>query len=284
MLQIKDVSKSFGDKQALDRVSLEVKDGCVYGLLGPNGAGKTTLIRIITGITMPDSGQALLNSEPITLKNARRIGYLPEERGLYKQMRVGEQIQYFARLRGLSLAEAIDETNKWLKRFDITSWKKKKIEELSKGMAQKVQFISTVIHRPQLIILDEPFSGFDPINTEQIRQEILRLNQEGTTIILSTHNMESVETLCKEISLINQGKIVLQGAVDEIKEQKKENIFEVVIKTTAGQTQTKNIIKQKGESNNQLIERISKEGEIVSFVEKLPSMNDIFIKTVNSHE
>lgn len=282
MLEIKNVSKSFGAKVALDGVSLQIGSGCIYGLLGPNGAGKTTLIRIITGITMPDSGEALLDGERITLKNAGKIGYLPEERGLYKQMKVGEQIRYFARLRGLSASEATAETDSWLRRFDIESWKHKKIEELSKGMAQKVQFITTVVHRPRLLILDEPFSGFDPINAEQIQQQIRRLNEEGTTVILSTHNMASVETLCKEISLINQGRIVLQGTVGEIKEKYKENLFEVTLRKD-GQTSTGIMQKRNGESNNEFLRRISEEGEIVSFLEKLPSMNDIFIKTVNNY-
>lgn len=292
MLQINNVSKSFGQKRALDSVSLSVKSGSIYGLLGPNGAGKTTLIRIMTGITMPDSGEALIrllnnneqndNYSSITLENARMIGYLPEERGLYKQMKVGEQIRYFARLRGMSGHETIEETNKWLTRLDIMSWKEKKIEELSKGMAQKVQFITTVIHKPQLLILDEPFSGFDPINADIIRQEILRLNAEGTTIILSTHNMESVETLCKEISLINQGKIVLQGAVNAIKDAHKDNTFEVTIRRDDRQVETSLMRKNDGESNNTFIQRISAQGEIIAFKEKLPSMNDIFIKTVNS--
>lgn len=280
MLEIRKVSKSFGQKRALDDVSLIVESGSVYGLLGPNGAGKTTLIRIITGITMPDSGEALLDGEHISLKNAQRIGYLPEERGLYKQMKVGEQIRYFARLRGMSYADAAAETDYWLKRFDILSWKQKKVEELSKGMAQKVQFITTVIHRPQLLILDEPFSGFDPVNADRVRQEIIRLNKNGTTVILSTHDMGSVETLCKEISLINQGKIVLQGAVEQIKQQYNEHNFEITFQKEDN-TETTILQKLENETNNEFLHRISIEGEILSFREKLPSMNDIFIKTIN---
>ncbi len=283
MLEIKNVVKSFGEKRALDGVSLTINDGSIYGLLGPNGAGKTTLIRIITGITMPDSGEALLDGERITLLNARHIGYLPEERGLYKKMRVGEQIRYFARLRGMSAEEASAETDRWLQKFDIMSWKMKKIEELSKGMAQKVQFITTVIHRPSLLILDEPFSGFDPVNAEQIQKEVLQLNQEGTTVILSTHDMASVETLCKEISLINQGKIVLQGGVQEIKEQHKENLFEVKLRKD-GEVTTSTMQKLPEETNNEFLQRISKDGEVIEFREKLPSMNDIFIKTVSKNE
>ncbi len=281
MLEIRDVNKWFEKKHALADVSLTIADGSVYGLLGPNGAGKTTLIRIITGITMPDSGQALLNGKPVSLDMARHIGYLPEERGLYKKMRVSEQIQYFARLRGMTASEAKQQTDWWLKRFDIESWKNKRIEELSKGMAQKVQFITTVIHRPQLLILDEPFSGFDPVNSLQIQKEILRLNSEGTTIILSTHDMESVETLCKQISLINQGRIVLQGEVQEIRQRYRDNLFEVKIKK-ADDTETLLIKKAEGESNNDFLQRIAKEGEVLEFREKLPSMNDIFIKTVGN--
>lgn len=280
MLEIREVSKSFGEKRALYKVSMTIADGTIYGLLGPNGAGKTTLIRIITGITMPDTGKALLNGRQVSLDMARRIGYLPEERGLYKKMRVGEQIQYFARLRGMSQKEAREETEWWLKRFEIETWKMKRIEELSKGMAQKVQFITTVIHRPQLLVLDEPFSGFDPVNALQIEEEIKRLNTEGTTVILSTHDMESVETLCKEISLINQGKIVLQGNVEEIKNREKENLFEVTLITAEGK-KTKVMKKADGETNNEFLARISAEGEVTEFREKLPSMSEIFIKTVS---
>lgn len=281
MLQVNEVTKTFGQKHALDGVSLTVADGSIYGLLGPNGAGKTTLIRIITGITMPDTGEATLDGKRITLNDAPRIGYLPEERGLYKKMKVGEQIMYFARLRGMTYSDAVQETTKWLQRFEILSWKDKKIEELSKGMAQKVQFIATVIHRPRLLILDEPFSGFDPVNAESIRREILRLNEEGTTVILSTHNMESVETLCREISLINNGKIVLQGGVNDIKQQYKSNKFEVTF-LQGSERETLILQKTEGESNNDFISRITGKGEIISFREQLPSMNDIFIDVVQT--
>ena len=283
MLEIKQVSKSFGTKHALDNVSMNVADGTIYGLLGPNGAGKTTLIRICTGITMPDTGEALLNGKQVTLSMARHIGYLPEERGLYKKMRVAEQIQYFARLRGMSQTDAKNETDWWLKRFQISSWKMKKIEELSKGMAQKIQFITTVIHRPQLLILDEPFSGFDPVNALQIQEEILRLNNDGTTVILSTHDMESVETLCKEISLINNGKIVLQGNVNDIKLKEKGNLFEVKLLTNDS-IKTEIIKKAEDETNNQFLARLSLQGQVMEFREKLPSMNDIFIKTVSNNQ
>lgn len=280
MIEINQVSKSFERKQALKEVTMSIGDGTIYGLLGPNGAGKTTLIRIMTGITMPDSGEALMDGKQISLSMASKIGYLPEERGLYKKMRVGEQIRYFARLRGMSADEAKQETENWLHRFGIESWKMKRIEELSKGMAQKVQFITTVIHRPRLLILDEPFSGFDPVNSKQIQDEILRLNGEGTTVVLSTHDMESVETLCKEISLINDGRIVLQGDVQEIRQRYRENVFEVTLRKGEDK-ETKLIKKNKGESNNDFLMRIAKEGEVVEFREKLPSMNEIFIKTVS---
>ena len=281
MLIINKVSKSFGPKRALDEISMTVQDGTIYGLLGPNGAGKTTLIRIINGITAPDSGEALLDGDRISLDKSSQIGYLPEERGLYKKMTVYEQVMYLAQLKGMSAAQAREEMRSWFKRFDITSWQKKKIEELSKGMAQKVQFITTVIHRPRLLILDEPFSGFDPINAEMIRQEILRLNQEGTTVILSTHNMESVEMLCQEISLINNGRIVLQGNVQQIRRQHRSNQFRVVYEIN-GQSVEQKVEKKPEETNNDLLKRLAKKGEITAFEEILPTMNEIFIKTVQS--
>lgn len=281
MLIINQVSKSFGPKRALDEVSMAVQDGTIYGLLGPNGAGKTTLIRIINGITAPDSGEALLDGDRISLDKSSQIGYLPEERGLYKKMTVYEQVMYLAQLKGMSAAQAREEMRSWFKRFDITSWQKKKIEELSKGMAQKVQFITTVIHRPRLLILDEPFSGFDPINAEMVRQEILRLNQEGTTVILSTHNMESVEMLCQEISLINNGRIVLQGNVQQIRRQHRSNQFRVVYEIN-GQSVEQKVEKKPEETNNDLLKRLAKKGEITAFEEILPTMNEIFIKTVQS--
>ena len=281
MLIINQVSKSFGPKRALDEVSMTVQDGTIYGLLGPNGAGKTTLIRIINGITAPDSGEALLDGDRISLDKSSQIGYLPEERGLYKKMTVYEQVMYLAQLKGMSAAQAREEMRNWFKRFDITSWQKKKIEELSKGMAQKVQFITTVIHRPRLLILDEPFSGFDPINAEMVRQEILRLNQEGTTVILSTHNMESVEMLCQEISLINNGRIVLQGNVQQIRRQHRSNQFRVVYEIN-GQSVEQKVEKKPEETNNDLLKRLAKKGEITAFEEILPTMNEIFIKTVQS--
>lgn len=281
MLLINKISKSFGQKRALDGISLQVPDGIIYGLLGPNGAGKTTLIRIINGITAPDSGEALLDGQPISLENAAQIGYLPEERGLYKDMRVGEHVRYLARLKGLSDLQAREQMNLWFKRLDIESWRFKKIEELSKGMAQKVQFIATVIHRPKLLILDEPFSGFDPVNADIIRQEILRLNREGTTVILSTHNMESVEAMCNRITLINNGRAVLQGDVQQIRQQHRKGIYRVV-RTIDGEQVEQNVQKLPGESNNALLQRLAEQGEIVAFEEVLPTMNEIFIQTVQS--
>ena len=281
MLIINNVSKSFGQKRALDHISLEVPDGIIYGLLGPNGAGKTTLIRIINAITAPDSGEALLDGQPISLENAAQIGYLPEERGLYKDMRVGEHVRYLARLKGLSDLQAREQMNLWFKRLDIESWRFKKIEELSKGMAQKVQFIATVIHRPKLLILDEPFSGFDPVNADIIRQEILRLNREGTTVILSTHNMESVEAMCNRITLINNGRAVLQGDVQQIRQQHRKGIYRVV-QIIGGEQVEQNVQKLPDESNNALLQRLAEQGEIVAFEEVLPTMNDIFIQTVQS--
>lgn len=289
MLHISHVSKSFGAQRALDDVSLSVTRGTVYGLLGPNGAGKTTLIRIINGITAPDAGTALLCGHRITLDDAVRIGYLPEERGLYKKMKVAEQVRYLARLKGMTAADADRQMRFWFERFGIGDWRDRKIEELSKGMAQKVQFIATVIHRPDLLVLDEPFSGFDPVNAEQIRREVLRLNAEGTTVILSTHNMESVETLCREISLINRGRIVLQGEVGAIREAHKTHSFRLVTRTPLpdaeplscnGNTYEYNLTKSPELTNSQFLQCLAAQADIVAFEEILPRMNDIFIRTV----
>lgn len=219
MLTVENVAKRFGDHVALNGVSLEVPKARIFGLLGPNGAGKTTLIRIITRIMGPDEGRILLEGRPMTTADVRRLGYLPEERGLYKKMKVGEQAVYLARLKGLDKAEATDRLKAWFERWDMADWWNKKVEELSKGMAQKVQFITTVLHEPELVILDEPFSGFDPINAELIRSEILRMREEGTTIMLSTHNMGSVEELCDHIALINKNHVVLSGSVRDIRKQ-----------------------------------------------------------------
>ena len=211
IIQCKDVSKSFGEKLALDHVSVNIPKGMIFGLLGPNGAGKTTLIRIINRITIPSGGTILFDGHPITQSDVERIGYLPEERGLYRKMKVGDQAMYLAQLKGMSAKDAGDALRSWFVKFGIQSWWNKKVEELSKGMAQKVQFITTVVHRPSLLILDEPFSGFDPVNAQLIRDEILKLKEEGSTIVLSTHNMESVEELCDNIALINKSRLVITG-------------------------------------------------------------------------
>ena len=228
LIQCTNVSKSFGEKVALDHVSVDIPKGKIFGLLGPNGAGKTTLIRIINRITIPNEGSILFDGRPITQEDVEKIGYLPEERGLYRKMKVGEQAMYFAQLKGMSAREAAAELKKWFIRFGIESWWNKKVEELSKGMAQKVQFITTVVHKPSLLILDEPFSGFDPVNAQIIREEILRLKEEGATIILSTHNMESVEELCDNIALINKSHVVITGGVDEIRHKYGNNNVELV--------------------------------------------------------
>lgn len=219
ILQVENVSKSYSSHLALDNVSINVPEGKVYGLLGPNGAGKTTLIRIINHITAPDNGQVLFNGHRLTQADVEHIGYLPEERGLYKKMKVGEQAVFFARLKGLSKQDAVRELRRWFEKFDILSWWDKKVEELSKGMAQKVQFIITVLHRPQLLIFDEPFSGFDPINATLLKEEILKLKDEGSTVIFSTHNMSSVEEICDNITLINKSRNILSGNVEEIRRQ-----------------------------------------------------------------
>ena len=226
IIECRDVSKSFGEKVALDKVSLEIPKGKIFGLLGPNGAGKTTLIRIINRITIPSGGTILFDGRPITQEDVEKIGYLPEERGLYRKMRVGDQAMYFAQLKGMSAKDAKVELMQWFKRFGIESWWNKKVEELSKGMAQKVQFITTVAHKPSLLILDEPFSGFDPVNAQVIREEILRLKDEGATIILSTHNMESVEELCDNIALFNKSHVVITGGVDEVRRKYGNNNVE----------------------------------------------------------
>ena len=296
-LEIINVSKSYGDKKVLDDISISVPRQSIYGLLGHNGAGKTTLIRIINQITMPDSGQILLDGKPLCQDDIAIIGYMPEERGLYKKMKVGEQAIYLAQLKGLSRKEAETRIRKWFIKFDITSWWNKKVEELSKGMQQKIQFIVTVIHEPKLIIFDEPFSGFDPINVNILKKEILELRDKGATILFSTHNMASVEELCDNIMLINKGVKILEGSVFDIKQRFIGNKFEVIIKpfkdgisipqghAVCSMDNTKNgyirIILQ-SDKPNELIRALLDEGEIVSFNEILPSMNDIFINLVSS--
>ena len=268
--------------------------GTIYGLLGPNGAGKTTLIRIINCITAPDSGEVLLNGKILQPGDVRNIGYLPEERGLYKKMKVGEQAVYLARLKGMTKADALRELKYWFEKFEIQDWWYKKVEELSKGMAQKVQFITTILHKPDLLIFDEPFSGFDPVNTDLLKREILDLRNQGATIIFSTHNMESVEELCENISLVNKAKIVLQGNVAEIRSNyASDSLF---VKTAdvisfdnnvriISQTEKNNSIetvlkKMNGKSNNEILQEIITQTSVISFEELLPTMNDIFIRTV----
>ena len=302
IIECKGVSKSFGEKIALDNVTLEIPQGKIFGLLGPNGAGKTTLIRIINRITIPTGGTVLFNGKPITQEDVEKIGYLPEERGLYRKMTVGDQALYFAQLKGMSRKDAVTELKKWFRRFDIESWWDKKVEELSKGMAQKVQFITTVVHKPSLLILDEPFSGFDPVNAQVIREEILRLKDEGATIILSTHNMESVEELCDNIALFNKSHVVVTGGVDEIRRRYGNNnvefiytssktvepvpgVFKVLsdVNETSRHTAVLAIEEGKG-TNDVLKELLAQDLAVNSFKELVPRMNDIFIKLVTGEE
>ena len=302
LIQCKDVCKSFGEKVALDHVSVDIPKGKIFGLLGPNGAGKTTLIRIINRITIPNGGEVLFDGRPITQDDVEKIGYLPEERGLYRKMKVGEQAMYFAQLKGMSSREAAAELKKWFVRFGIESWWNKKVEELSKGMAQKVQFITTVVHKPSLLILDEPFSGFDPVNAQVIREEILRLKDEGATIILSTHNMESVEELCDNIALINKSHVVITGGVDEIRHKYGNNNVELVYTSSevvssvpglytvltdqddAGR-HTAVLALEPGKGSNAVLSALLEQDMTVnSFKELVPRMNDIFIKLVTEEE
>ena len=302
LIQCKDVCKSFGDKVALDHVSVDIPKGKIFGLLGPNGAGKTTLIRIINRITIPGGGEVLFDGRPITQDDVEKIGYLPEERGLYRKMKVGEQAMYLAQLKGMSARDAAIELKKWFVRFGIESWWNKKVEELSKGMAQKIQFITTVVHKPSLLILDEPFSGFDPVNAQVIREEILRLKDEGATIILSTHNMESVEELCDNIALINKSHVVISGGVDEIRRKYGNNNVEVVYTEPGTLVSDRKLFKvlsdqddagrhtavlalENGADTNSVIRAVLDQGVIVnSFKELVPRMNDIFIKLVTEEE
>ena len=277
LIEIRDVYKSFGEKVALDHVSIDVPQGKIYGLLGPNGAGKTTAIRIVNRITIPTSGEVFFDGRRITDADVARIGYLPEERGLYRKMEVGDQALYLAQLKGMTVRDATRELKEWFVRFGIQDWWKKKVEELSKGMAQKVQFITTVVHKPSLMILDEPFSGFDPVNAELIRSEILRLRDEGATIILSTHNMESVEELCDEITLINRSRVVISGGVDEIRHRYGEDNVEIVY--TEGVERRQEVVKR-ADVNSRLSALIAQGVTLNSMKEVIPRMNDIFIKLV----
>ena len=300
MLECKHITKSFGTFKALDDVSVNVPEGKIFGLLGPNGAGKTTLIRIINRITIPTAGEVILNGKHVDDEDVRAIGYLPEERGLFKKMKVGEQSLYLARLKGMSTAAATAELKKWFIRFGIQSWWDKKVEELSKGMAQKVQFITTVLttvlHKPQLLILDEPFSGFDPVNAQIIRDEILRLRDEGATIILSTHNMESVEELCDNIALINKSHLVVTGGTDAIRREYGSNQVEVLYRSGEPLAQgeafsissddelkgTRRAVLDvtEGNSSRQVLGELIRSVDVVSYRELIPRMNDIFIKLV----
>lgn len=302
ILEVQNVVKQYGDFRALNDVSLQVPKGSIYGLLGPNGAGKTSLIRIINQITMPDSGKVLLDGETLSPEHVQYIGYLPEERGLYKTMKVGEQCLYLAQLKGMSKQEAQKQLKYWFEKFGIQDWWNKKIQELSKGMAQKVQFLVTIIHEPKLLILDEPFSGFDPVNANLIKDEIIELNKKGTSVIFSTHRMESVEEMCDHIALINKSNKLIEGKLSDVKRQFRSNTFEVGILTndveglmyqltqkfTVGQTNFKSLnddLKleiQLGElTSNELLSILTNHGQVTHFVEKIPSVNDIFIQTVS---
>ena len=295
-LETNDVVKQYANHLVLNRVSIQVFQGKVFGLLGPNGAGKTTLIRIINRITAPDSGSVLFNGRPSMQEDIFKIGYLPEERGLYKKMKVGEQALYLAQLKGLDYFEAKKRLSHWFEKFEIMPWWNKKVEELSKGMQQKVQFVITVIHNPELLIFDEPFSGFDPVNADLLKKEILELKDAGHTIIFSTHNMSSVEEICDEIALIDHAQVVLSGHVTEVRERFRTNTFKIKLKGTAllssadqysilsqkqGQNSLEVLLRKSNDvSNAELLMSILKQNEIIAFTEELPSMNEIFINTV----
>lgn len=303
ILEAKGVVKQYGNYTALNDVSISVPKGSIYGLLGPNGAGKTSLIRIINQITMPDRGSVILDGEPLQLKHVREIGYLPEERGLYKSMKVGEQCLYLAQLKGLSKSEAKKQLEYWFDKLEIKGWWNKKIEELSKGMAQKIQFVVTVLHKPKLLIFDEPFSGFDPVNANIIKDEILGLKKNGATIIFSTHRMESVEELCDHIALIHKANKVLEGPLDDIKRQYRSNVYRVGVLTnnveglmydltqkyTISTTDFKSLhdelkleVDIQSSSPNELLSILMQRGMVTHFSEKIPTANDIFIRSVSN--
>jgi ABC-2 type transport system ATP-binding protein len=298
LFEAQNVTKRFATQTALDNVSISVPEQSIYGLLGPNGAGKTTLIRIINQITAPDSGAIFLNGRPVKPDDVHNIGYLPEERGLYKKMKVGEQALYLAQLKGLSHAEAMRRLKYWFKKLEITGWWDKKIEELSKGMQQKVQFITTVLHEPKLLIFDEPFTGFDPINVKQIKEEILFLRERGATIIFSTHNMGSVEELCDHITLINKANTILEGSVEKIRRDWAANEFNIIFEGEvtpagnghfsvlsslfeAGKSAVRIKATESGDTN-EIIKAMTAAGKVVSFNPALPSMNEIFIRVVET--
>ena len=304
ILSIDSVSKHYGNFTALNNVSVNIREGSIFGLLGPNGAGKTTLIRVINQITYPDSGKVLFNNSPLELKHIRDIGYLPEERGLYPKMKIGEQAVYLAQLKGLDSSTAKSELNKWFEKFQINDWWDKKVTELSKGMAQKIQFIVTVLHKPKLIIFDEPFSGFDPINANLIKDEILQLRENGATIIFSTHRMESVEELCEDIALINKSNKILDGKLDDIKKNFKTNIFEVGVDSTnpdllnkeleskyeltkpsfktIGDNLKLNVILKDNQNSEDLLKILNQNSRVIHFKEVIPSANDIFINSIEN--
>jgi ABC-2 type transport system ATP-binding protein len=294
MLEVAHLKKYFTTQKAVDDISFNVEKGSIFGLLGPNGAGKTTLIRMITGIFYPDEGNILFNGEKFnTDEDSARIGYMPEERGLYKKMKIGEQAIYLARLKGLSSSDAFSQAKDWFTRFEMQSWWNKKIEDLSKGMAQKLQFVTTVLHRPELIILDEPFSGLDPVNANLIKDEIFRLAANGASIIFSTHRMEQVEEICNHIILINKGKKILDGTVNHVKQEFKENLFRITASPLPGhlpdsvfevltkKEQSLTIRIKEGHSPNDVLRYfIDQQSNISVFTELLPSLNEIFIKLV----
>ena len=302
ILEVKNIQKNYGDFVALNNISLSIPKGSIYGLLGPNGAGKTSLIRIINQITVPDGGEIILDGEKLNPKHVSYIGYMPEERGLYKSMKVGEQCLYLAQLKGLSKNDAKTQLDYWFEKLEIKGWWNKKIEELSKGMAQKVQFVVTVLHKPKLLILDEPFSGFDPVNANLIKDELLELNKQGTSIIFSTHRMESVEELCDHIALIHKSNKLIEGKLSDVKKQFRTNNYQVGIlsdnieglmydlsqKFTLSQTDFKSLndelkleINLGNATPNELLNTLLQRGQVTHFVEKIPTVNDIFIKTVS---
>ncbi|MBK7375084.1 MAG: ATP-binding cassette domain-containing protein [Ferruginibacter sp.] len=294
ILEVQNLKKYFATQKAVDGISLQIEQGSIFGLLGPNGAGKTTLIRMITGIFYPDSGEIFLKGKKFDPENdAKYIGYMPEERGLYKKMKIGEQALYLAQLKGLSRHDAMHKIKDWFKRFEMDSWWNKKVEDLSKGMGQKLQFVITVLHEPDLIILDEPFSGLDPVNANLIKDEIYRLSQNGTTIIFSTHRMEQVEEICKHIVLVNKGKKILDGTVNDVKHEFKENLFGIQLEAIPDTIDSPALeminatgkellvrIREGYKPNDVLSYFIDRGSSVVSFREMLPSLNDIFIKLV----
>tara|TARA_B100001113_G_scaffold101431_1_gene82030 strand:+ start:600 stop:1526 length:927 start_codon:yes stop_codon:yes gene_type:complete len=304
LLSIDSVSKHFGQFTALNNVSINIPEGSIFGLLGPNGAGKTTLIRIINQITAPDTGKLLFNNSALNINHIKEIGYLPEERGLYPKMKIGEQAIYLAQLKGMDRQKAKLELKKWFEKFEISDWWNKKVTELSKGMAQKVQFIVTVLHKPKLLIFDEPFSGFDPINANLIKDEILQLNKDGATVIFSTHRMESVEELCEYIALINKSNKILDGKLDDIKRNFRTNTFEIAVSANEVQTLKKqlelkydileptfrtigdnlkmNVKLKSNQNSDDLIKLLNECSKIIHFKEVIPSANEIFINSVEN--